>query len=177
MPGSPFRYKVSPPREDTLFHPSTFWLTPDWESSSTREHDGYIREELLYVGDFDEVNIHLFPRVRTVRVRSVDLDAATLSSFGVRCTPGKSAWIFVSRSRREEVEAFRPTVFTFKADSFVWVRNGEYVSREPQHEISSETIGMPEALSRWNVEPCYVDDLDALIDRLRAAGIYFDVQS
>ena len=73
-----FLYKVAPPRVDMVFYPSQFWHTPDWESSSTREHDGYIREEVLYAGDFDEVNIHLFPRVKTVRVRSVDVDASTL---------------------------------------------------------------------------------------------------
>jgi hypothetical protein len=61
-------YKVSPPREDMVFRPSRFWRTADWQSSSTRPHNGYIMEDLLYAGDFDEVNIHLFPRVRTCRV-------------------------------------------------------------------------------------------------------------
>jgi hypothetical protein len=172
-----FLYKVAPPRVDMVFYPSQFWHTPNWESSSTTEHDGYIREEVLYAGDFDEVNIHLFPRVKTVRVRSVDADAWALSGLGVRCTPGRSAWIFVHRSRRDEVEAFHPTVFKFRADGFVWVRNGEYVSRRPQRAIAAETIGMPEALRRWNVEACYVDDLDSLIVRLKQEGIYCDVQT
>lgn len=172
-----FLYKVSPPREDMLFRPSTFWHSSDWESSTTRERVRYVREELLYAGDFEEVNIHLFPRVRTVRVRSTGADAAVLSSLGIRCTPGKSAWIFVSQLRREDVEAFSPTIFTFRADGFVRVRNGEYVSREPQRALSSETIGMPEALDRWNVEACYSDDLDALISRLKDAGTYCDIQT
>ncbi len=33
---------------------------------------------------------------------------------------------------------------------------------------------MTEALNRWNVEACYVDDLDTVIARLNQAGIYFD---
>lgn len=162
-----FLYKVSPPREDMLFRPSTFWHSSDWKSSTTRERVGYVREELLYAGDFEEVNIHLFPRVRTVRVRSTDADAAVLSSLGIRCMPGKSAWIFVSQLSREDVESFSPTIFTFQTDGFVRVRNGEYVSRQPQRALSSETIGMPEAFDRWNVEACYADDLDALVSRLK----------
>ena len=67
-------YKVSAPQADNMFYPGAFWHTPDWESSTTRFREGYIRDEVLYAGDFDEVNIHLFPRVRTVRVRSVDCD-------------------------------------------------------------------------------------------------------
>ncbi len=63
-----YLYKVSQPRSDLVFHPSTFWHTLDWESSTTRYRDDYIEDKVLYVGDFDEVNIHLFPRKRTVRV-------------------------------------------------------------------------------------------------------------
>lgn len=170
-------YKVSPPREDMVFHPSPFWHTPDWQSSSTREHPGYIKEELLYAGDFDEVNIHLFPRVKTARVRAADADAATLLRLGLRCTPDKRAWVFIDQVRRGDVEAFRPTIFSFRPNGFVWVRNGEYVSRTSQRAVACETIGMPETLARWNVEPCYVEDLDTVIDLLKAAGIYCDVQS
>lgn len=36
---------------------------------------------------------------------------------------------------------------------------------------------MAEALNRWNVEACYVDDLDALIERLDQDGIHFDEQT
>ncbi len=177
MSGPKVLYKVSPPREDMVFRPSPFWHTPDWESSSTREHPGYINEELLYAGDFEEVNIHLFPRVKTVRVRAVDADHATLSRLGVECTPGKSAWIFVAQSRQDEVAAFRPTVFTFAPEGFEWVRKGEYVARRPQQAISCETIEMREALKRWNVEPCFVVDLEPVVRRLRAADVYFDVQT
>lgn len=172
-------YKVSAPRvdKDMLFYPSTFWHTLDWESSTTRHREGYIKDEVLYAGDFEEVNIHLFPRVRTVRVRSVDADISKLRDPGFRCTPRKSAWIFLHHSRRDEVDSFHPTVFTFRVDGFIRVRNGEYISREPQEAVSAETISIAEAIKRWNVEACYVDDLDGLTERLEKDGVYFDEQT
>lgn len=170
-------YKVSAPRADKTFYPSTFWHTLDWGSSTTSYREGYIEDEVLYAGDFEEVNIHLFPRVRTVRVRYVDADISKLCGLGLQCTPGRSAYIFIHHSRREEVESFRPTVFKFRVDGFVRVRNGEYISREPQQAISVETISIAEAIKRWNIEACYVDDLDGLIRRLNQEGIYFDEQT
>ena len=172
-----YLYKVSAPRTDKLFYPSPFWHTPDWESSTTRHREGYIKDDVLFAGDFDEVTIHLFPRVRTVRVRSVDADVSALSDLGVRCTPEKSAYVFVHHSRRQDVEAFHPTIFKFREDGFVRVRKGEYISWRPQQAVSAETISMAEALNRWNVEACYVDDLDTLIERLNQDGIYFDEQT
>jgi hypothetical protein len=172
-----YLYKVSAPRTDHLFHPSPFWHTPEWESSTTSYREGYIKDDVLFAGDFDEVNIHLFPRVRTVRVRSVDADISALHDLGVRCTPEKSAYVFVHHSCRKDVEAFHPTIFTFRADGFVRVRKGEYVSWQPQQAISAETISMAEALNRWNVDVCYLDDLDTLIERLNQVGIYFDEQT
>ena len=38
-----------------IFHPCSFWHTADWESSTTNERDGYVRDDVLYVGDLDEV--------------------------------------------------------------------------------------------------------------------------
>jgi hypothetical protein len=172
-----YLYKVSAPRGDRQFYPSPFWHTPDWESSTTRCRDGYIEDDVLYAGDFDEVNIHLFPRVRTVRVRSVDVDVSSLQGLGVRCTPGKTAYIFIHKSRCKEVESFSRTIFKFHADGFVRVRKGEYVSRKPQLAISGETIPMIETLQRWNIEACFVDSLEDLIDRLRQSGVYFDEQT
>ena len=172
-----YLYKVSAPRTDTLFYPSPFWHTPDWESSTTRYREGYITDDVLFAGDFDELSIHLFPRVRTVRVRSVDADMAALYGLGVRSPPEKSAYVFVHHSRRKDVEAFHPTIFKFRVDGFVRVRKGEYISRRPQQAISAETIPMAEALNRWNVAACYVDDIDTLIQRLKQDGIYFDEQT
>ena len=160
-----------------MFYPSTFWRTRDWESSTTCRREGYIEDEVLFAGDFDEVNIHLFPRVRTVRVRSVDADVSTLWSLGPRCTSGKTAYIFVHHSRRQEVESFHPTIFKFHLDGFVRVRKGEYVSRNAQKAISAETISIAEAMKRWNVQACYVNSLDGLIERLTQEGTYFDEQT
>jgi hypothetical protein len=110
-------------------------------------------------------------------VRSIDADISRLQSRGVRCTTERTAHVFVHHSRRQEVESFCPTIFKFHADGFVRVRKGEYISRRPQQAISAETMSMGEALNRWNVEACYVDDLEALIQRLNQAGIYFDEQT
>ncbi len=177
MTGEDFLYKVAPPRRDMLFEPTQFWRTADWESSSTRERDGYIKDEVLYAGDFDEINIHLFPRVRTARVRAVDANAADLAVLGVQCTPNRTAWIFVDNSRRAEVEAFEPTIYTFRPDGFTRVRNGEYISRRSQLAVAFETISMTDALRRWNVEACFVDDLDVFIAKLQHSQIYFEVQT
>jgi hypothetical protein len=42
-------YKISAPRADMMFYPSTYWHTSDWESSTTRCQEGYIEDEVLYV--------------------------------------------------------------------------------------------------------------------------------
>lgn len=170
-------YKVSAPRADMTFHPSKFWHSADWESSTTNPRAGYIEDSVLYAGDFDEVNIHLFPRVRTVRVRAIDADAARLRTLGLECHPEKTACIFVERSRQKEVEGFCPTVFKFDPNGFTRVRKGEYVSWQPQQAISCETVRLPEALERWNIQACYVEDLNTLIATLSAAGLYFDEQT
>lgn len=170
-------YKVAAPRSDMTFSPRSFWHTEDWESSTDRPRKGYLEDAVLFAGDFAEVSIHLFPRVRTVRVSTGDADCAFLSKLGLRCSPGRVAYIFVAHTHRCTVEAFHPTIFQFDARGFVRVRRGEYVSWAPQKAIAVETISMGEALSRWNVEACYVEDLDDLIATLSAATIYFEEQT
>jgi hypothetical protein len=172
-----YLYKVTPPRPDMLFQPSTFWRTKNWESSTTRAKEGYIEDSVLFAGDFDEVSIHLFPRVRTVRVRARDVGAVRLGSLGMECRPGAATHIFAPSARKADIESFCPTVFTFARDGFTHVRNGEYVSRRPQRALSFETIPMAEALNRWNVDACYVEDLDSIIQALSGAGIYFEQQT
>lgn len=173
-----YLYKVSPPRSDMVFRPSPFWHTDDWESSTTRgPRDGYVEDSVLYAGDFDEVTIHLFPRVRTMRVRSIDADAEALNGLGLPCSSGRRAHVFVEESRRPEVEAFRPTVFRFERAGFTRVRRGEYVSWRAQIAMGSETLSLAEALVRWNVEARFVNELDEVIARLRGAGVYFEIQT
>ena len=49
-------YKVAPPRDGWTFEPRPFWRTEDWSSSSDNQKgDGYVRDEVLYAGGFDEV--------------------------------------------------------------------------------------------------------------------------
>ena len=170
-------YKVSAPRPDLLFHPSTFWHSPDWESSTTRYRAGYIEEQVLYAGDFDEVNIHLFPRVRTVRVRARDADLATMHGCGLPADPGRTAYISCAIACRAEVEAFTPTVFTFDPQGFTRVRHGEHVSWVPQRARSCATWSMVDAIRAWNIQVCYVPDLDAVITQLARRGVYFDEQT
>ena len=67
--------------------------------------------------------------------------------------------------------------FKFVSDSFTRVRKGEYVSWEPQRAISSETIPIAEAVKKWNIQTCYVPDLDALIASITREDIYFDEQT
>jgi hypothetical protein len=170
-------YKVSPPRSDLMFQPSTFWRSATWDSSTDRYREGYFEEKVLYAGDFDEVNIHIFPRVRTVRVRARDADHETLHRCGQSCEPGKKAYIFCAHSRRIEVESFSPTVFTFNPVGFTNVRNGEYISRQPQMAMASQTYSMAAAIQNWNVQACYIENLDAIITKLTQEKIYFEEQT
>jgi hypothetical protein len=172
-----YLYKVASPRADMAFCPNKFWHTEDWESSSSRPCEGYIEDMVLFAGDFDEVNLHLFPRVRTVRVCAVDAEAMQLERLGMNCSSGMTAHIFVLRSRKTEVESFHLTIFKFERHGFTRVRRGEYVSWQPQIAISSETLPMRQALVRWNIEACYVDDLDDVVRTLSNAGIYLDEQT
>lgn len=131
---------------------------------------------MLYAGDFDEVSIHLFPRVRAVRVRSIDADLQCLSDIGLQCDKGMAAYICFNRLFRQEIEAFTPTIFTFDLDGFVRVRRGEYISRKPQRAISEQIVNISEAVVKWNIQVIYVDDLDDLTEKLRVQNIYFDEQ-
>ncbi len=170
-------FKVAPPRDDWTFHPSIFWHTADWESSTTKPRNGYQADCVLFLGDFDEINIHLLPRTKTVRVRSEDTTYATLESCGFRVSSGKSAYLFVSMTARQEIERFQPTIYRFDNPGLENVRKGEYIARTPQKAIAVETVSMQTVLSRWNIEICFVDDLDAVIETLRENGIYFDMQT
>ena len=172
-----FLYKVSPPREDMVFHPRSFWHSADWESSTDRPRAGYIEEHLLYASDLEEISIHLFPRVRTVRVRQRDADSVELARLGIRCRDGMSAYIFIEESQRSAVQSFSPTVYRFHSGGFTRVRRGEYVSRTAQKAVSFETLTIEEAIARWHIEACYVSNLDTLIGKLSSADLYFEEQT
>ena len=170
-------YKVSPPRSDPMFHLSTFWHSPDWESSTTTFRAGYIEDTVLYAGDFDEVGIHLFPRVRSVRLRAQHADPSALLACGIEVAQGISSYIFIPEARRAEVEAFHPTIFTFHADGFTRVRNGEYISRLPRRAISSETMPIQHAIRQWRISVQYVSSLDRVLATLAGRGTCCEEQT
>ena len=64
-------YKISKAPLDNIFRPKLFWRTDDWKSSSTTMKPGYLQDEVLYAGDFDEVNIHLLPNIKRLRLWSI----------------------------------------------------------------------------------------------------------
>ena len=63
-------YKVTAPRKTKVFNPTKFYRTQDFWSSSPRPKPGYICDCLVYAGDFDEISIHLFPKIHRIRVRN-----------------------------------------------------------------------------------------------------------
>jgi hypothetical protein len=61
-------YKISQARAGNIFEPSKFWRSPDWSISMKVPHEGYILDEVLYAGDFNDVNLHLLPNVPRLRI-------------------------------------------------------------------------------------------------------------
>lgn len=170
-------YKVAPPRRNWRFEPSRFWRSEDWQSSTTRPRSGYFEEQLLYAGDFDEVTIHLFPRVHTVRLRRMDASAECLGALGINTPGSPRAYVFFDGRFADEIGCFRPTIWHFDPEGFECVRRGEYVAREARQALAAETISMAAARYRWDIDVCPVPDLPELTDKLRAAGVYFDEQT
>jgi hypothetical protein len=138
---------------------------------------GYIEDKVLDAGDLDEVNIHRFPRVRTLRVRARDADLASICGCGLQADPGRTANIGGAIACRAEVEACTPTVFTFDPQGFTRVRHGEQVSWAPQRARSCATWSMAEAIRTWSIQASYVPDLDAVMTQLTRRGVSFEEQA
>jgi hypothetical protein len=170
-------YKVSAPRAEAIFLPSRFWRTEDWSSSSTREKPGYIEDEVLYAAGFDEVNIHLFPPVRRVRVWTGPNTREFLADLAGSLPKICRAVIFLEDNARAQVEAFSPTIYHFDPGGFEPIPSNEYISREPQSAVACETISIGEALARWHIEVSYVKTLDGLVERLKRNDISFSEQT
>lgn len=161
-----------------MFHPGTFWHTPDWESSTPRPRQGYVEDKVLYVGDFEEISIHLFPRVRVIRVRAQDASDASLSQItGYSLPDDKRANIFIARDRQQSIQQFEPTIYRFDRTTFKNLRRGEYVSYQPCKAIDSLTIALIDAIELWNLHVCFVESLDTVKEQLADADIYFDEQT
>jgi hypothetical protein len=171
-------YKVSAPRDDWTFHPRPFWRSEDWSSSDDHPREDHVRDCVLYAGTFDEVNIHLFPKVWRLRVwLDSDTRAERLRNLGYNWSDNSCAVIFAEHGDREVIESFEPTVFTFDGDGFELTPSNEHISREPRTAVSCETLSFREARERWAFELLYVDSIKALAESFRSAGIDHQIQT
>jgi hypothetical protein len=171
-------YKVSEPGHGDRFGPRPFWLTDDWDFSDDHPHDGLIEDCVLFAGDFDEVNIHLLPRVWRLRVRLDTQDRCRrLRACGFQWQPDVRAVLFVAESDRAQVEGFAPTIFAFDRSGFERTPTDEFISRDARTAVSKETIPIADALARWHVEIIYLPDAAAVEQRLRQAGIDHQIQT
>ena len=170
-------YKVAPPKSDYTFFPSTFWHTPDWESSTTNPRSGYIEDKVLFAGTLDEISIHLFPRVGVIRVRSADAAGEVMYSIYKKCLSNISAYIFTNDSNRKQIELFQPTVYSFEKEGFENIRNGEYIARSPRKASSSKTLHLLDILAERRIQVCYVKDVQYIKTALTNHNIYFDEQT
>jgi hypothetical protein len=171
-------FKVSEPRFGDRFEPRSFWRTDDWAFSDDHPREGLIEDSVLYAAEFDEVNIHLLPRVWRLRVWLDSKERSRrLRECGFDWRSGARALLFVAENDRADVEGFAPTVFAFKRSGFERTPTNEFISRVAQTAVSKETISIADALARWQVEIRYVPDAAALEEQLRQAGIDHQIQA
>jgi hypothetical protein len=171
-------YKVSEPRDDWTFEPRRFWRAKDWSFSDDHPRDGLIEDCVLYAGEFDEINIHLLPRVWRLRVWLDDEDrSARLRGLGFSWAARSRAVIFAEEADRDSIESFSPTVFAFERSRFEQTPTNEFVSREPRIAVSAETLALDEARERWRFDLVYVARSDALVEALRSAGVDHQIQA
>lgn len=168
-----FLYKVTAPRENMLFVPTMFYRTEDFSSSSSNRKPGYIKDRLLYVGDFDEISIHLLPRVHRIRVRNSDASRAGLSSLGYQPAPDKKCYLFIHRQDQQQIMAFQPTIYVFENKHFTKTPSNEYISRDPVTAIGTESYTMPEILQKWSIQLIPVESIPELSEILLASDIIF----
>ena len=171
-------YKVSEPRHDRVFEPRAFWRAEDWSFSDDHPHEGLIEDHVLYAAEFDEINIHLLPKVWRLRVWLDDDERCRrLEGLGFSWDAGARAAIFARDADRRAIEAFSPTVFSFDRAGFERTPTNEFVSREPRTAISVETIPFEEARRRWRFDLIYIDDSDALVQALRSGRVDHQIQT
>ena len=170
-------YKVSAPRESLVFHPTNFYRTHDFRSSSRRPKPGYIPDCLLYAGDFEEISIHLFPKIHRIRVRNSDTSRSKLSTLEYVTDPGKRCYIFVNREDVTRIMDFVGNVYIFEGRHFTKTPSNEFISREPVEAIGSETYAMAEILSRWSIQLIHVNSVSELSRNLKDAGVIFSYQT
>jgi hypothetical protein len=170
-------YKVSRARTDNIFEPSKFWRSSDWSVSLRAPQDGYILEEVLYAGDFHDVNLHLLPNVPRLRIWLSDRVVNELKKLDIIVDSQYTALIIARISDWETIEGFYPTINYFDEAGFEITPSQEYISRTPQTAIKVETISIFEAIARWNVDLYFVEDYDILKLNLTSAGIRYSEQT
>lgn len=171
-------YKVSEPRDDWSFEPRRFWRAEDWSFSADHPGNGLVEDRVLFAAEFDDINIHLLPRVWRLRVWLDDDERrAGLGRLGYSWAASARAVIFALEADRHAVESFKPTVFAFERSGFVRTPTNEYVSRAPRAAVSAETMSFEEARGRWQFDVVYVVESDALVKTLRSAGVDHQIQT
>jgi len=171
-----FLYKVTAPRAAVLFQPSTFYRTADFKSSSRNPKPGYEKDRLLYVGDREEISIHLFPKIDRIRVRKSQKTRSKLRSLGFAVSPQKRCYIFIHREDEKKVMEFEPTLYIFEAGEFTKTPSNEYISREPVTAIGTESYTMSEILVKWSIQLIHVDSVPTLEKNLKSSEIRFSYQ-
>ena len=170
-------YKVTAPRKTKVFNPTKFYRTQDFWSSSPRPKPGYICDCLVYAGDFDEISIHLFPKIHRIRVRNSEISRNELSILGIETDPGKRCFIFVNRGDETQIKEFVANVYIFEYRHFTKTPSNEYISREPVEAIGSEVYAMPEILRLWGIQLITVDSVPDLSRILTDAGVVYSYQT
>lgn len=170
-------YKVSAPRESMVFKPTKFYRTEDFRSSSRRSRPGYIPDCLLYAGDFEEISIHLFPKIHRIRVRNSEESRRKLSILGFETDAARRCYIFVNKGDETQIAEFVANVYIFDYRHFRKTPSNEYISREPVEAIGSESYTMHEILHRWSIQLIPVDSVRALSGILTDAGVVYSYQT
>ncbi len=170
-------YKVSAPRESMVFKPSKFYRTEDFRSSSRRPKPGYISDCLLYAGDFEEISIHLFPKIHRIRVRNSETSRRKLSILGHETDPDKRCYIFVNREDETQIMEFVANVYVFEDRYFTKTPSNEYISIQPVEAVGSESYTMHEILLRWSIQLIPVDSVRVSSRILTDAGIVYSYQT
>lgn len=170
-------YKVSAPRESMVFKPTRFYRTSDFRSSSRRPKPGYISDCLLYAGDFEEISIHLFPKIHRIRVRNSEESREKLSILGFEADPARTCYIFVNKGDKTQIMGFEANVYVFEDRYFTKTPSNEYISREPVEAVGSESYTMHEILRRWRIQLIPVDSVRASSRILTDAGVVYSYQT
>ena len=171
-------YKVHPPKKDLLFYPSTFYRNANFKSSSNNSKEGFLKDNLLYVGDIDEINIHLFPKCRRLRVVVNNNNIGFLHNIGVFPEKDIKAVIWCN-AIKEEILEFKATVYKFDSKHFEKTESNEYISRIPVAAIGFEEYDMQTIISNWKLNVLFTsnNEIDSILFQLKNSNIPYSEQT